>query len=1389
MSEEKYFEYLEKQPAQAEGECVNKYSCKLCGSNNKFWFEKKAHHHVYNVHVKPKVIDKGFTMLLCKKNDENCLQKGHYHCYSCCKSFPKDRFLDHLRVLKCKKVNESPADGSSVTTEETTSDTKVNVNVNCHICDKNMLRKNLKRHILERHNPVKVAKINPRRFLDGICIDRNSGIYMVSEFIRGFHYPIHVQKYTSTLGKQELNCESKLCVNLRNVSSRSCLPSFECDHLESIKYITDVAGFVFLNLETLGNLVTTKRITQERRNMAKTCYDRALVVNTPLAVAWKPPLYKNQRYIFISIWTGIIECYSPTGRVRVMFDQVNALFNCGCKVKTCVHITIAKWYLAETEPDIFQKSKTVDVLDEHDDSDLPVDVDVHFEKECPADDAIKTRTEYFFKNKKIPFDIPKSVLSSVFNDVKDLKPSETSCHFCSGNVELVYVIKKNKGVIITSRNLFKNINVYTKVCPRCSFEYWMQEFKSGLLNFDNSNFISIEFLLMLRNAIYSHTAISRILTILEATHDLHFNSSLIMKAYFMFDALLSDSHEYTCYLCGDHPAILNFDVNRNAAFRMHNVVNDNVNEEYVNADDFWNDVFHSAIAEGVRGNADNPYNVNVSISKWAPWISKKTRDNDLVVNTEFMKCSANTADIESQMLHNLSEERLEELLYRGSKQDLVDLCKDCGINATGCTKMGCITALKSALEANAKIDKFFFKIWASSGGVMTATCPHGIVYMLKWLLKAESPRDIADLLFSMKHAPNVVISDVPHMLSAHANKRVPSFFNPNGGRVFPPTEDHLKMLEDGTLQPASFFWLENINLPLSSPLPLLGMEMVHPITLTQLRYSLYDRFHEGNTTQRKEKLRSTKLVKELRGHINTETSEQTNETISKDLYFLNGMTPVHHIQMMRGIAGHRNIVRNVTFLEKVKDNFDQYQTSFDLFGRIKVYNPNSRLEEIVSQTQIQQRNGHIFPHANKLFWSTVPCSDDIDFTGNPLPIDSLVQLTREDLETLQGSRNIDGNVIDSFLLMIATFCAEIGVKAYILPYHFLTSVYRDVSQENLLPDSFEEYHCVFCVSSLPGHWCLTGIDLRNNFIYYLNSLGDEDLTDEMLHHVKILKSIVWHLILKKPLSEVDESIIDFGWVLVTCNNFGDYFHKPLPLQTSGSDCGIFILMYAWYLMEYKAFDFTLNDMPQLRSWFYKQLLETCSTPQFASIVESIKCKEGWELQLGVTDENSVGEIECSLPSEVDGLPQNVDMTNESLIDLPSTPILVNCHTPELDISSDIFSDTNSDMNSDTEDTILVDRSVVNFAETMYNNGELKKYVNSDKFLSDSKVFSVSRGDMSEIKKMLKYSVSEKTSQCMIKKLQSWFPKIFRIGNSDSLNCLLSVQHYIFQRYQRYRDAV
>ena len=126
-----------------------------------------------------------------------------------------------------------------------------------------------------------------------------------------------------------------------------------------------------------------------------------------------------------------------------------------------------------------------------------------------------------------------------------------------------------------------------------------------------------------------------------------------------------------------------------------------------------------------------------------------------------------------------------------------------------------------------------------SGWWLSASCPHGIVYALKFLLRAQSPRDYVDILFSMKVQPNIVILDIAPMVATSGNNWKPGMCNPNLGWLACPSGDNISLASSGRLI-VDLPWLE---------------------CPTKEHYCLFDTFREINTSKKSEILRRVKFVK------------------------------------------------------------------------------------------------------------------------------------------------------------------------------------------------------------------------------------------------------------------------------------------------------------------------------------------------------------------------------------------------------------------------------------------------------------------------------------------------------------------------------------------------
>ena len=115
---------------------------------------------------------------------------------------------------------------------------------------------------------------------------------------------------------------------------------------------------------------------------------------------------------------------------------------------------------------------------------------------------------------------------------------------------------------------------------------------------------------------------------------------------------------------------------------------------------------------------------------------------------------------------------------------------------------------------------------------MSGTCPHSIIYSLKFVLRAESPRDYIDILLSMAHKPNIVIIDMANMLVAHSKNRTKGMFHPNDGMVAEPTEENIKLANEGK----NFPGLKEKSQKMSKRIPILSLE-VHSICASSIAFT------------------------------------------------------------------------------------------------------------------------------------------------------------------------------------------------------------------------------------------------------------------------------------------------------------------------------------------------------------------------------------------------------------------------------------------------------------------------------------------------------------------------------------------------------------------------
>ncbi|KAI4823843.1 hypothetical protein KUCAC02_012398 [Chaenocephalus aceratus] len=331
--------------------------------------------------------------------------------------------------------------------------------------------------------------------------------------------------------------------------------------------------------------------------------------------------------------------------------------------------------------------------------------------------------------------------------------------------------------------------------------YRYQEWQDGIHNFDNHMMLSLHLCLTLRNALQTHTAVSRVIGIIEATEGESFpNKEMVLQAYLSFEALSEHDYTYACVSCGYHPATVVMDLHKKDQYACEI---QNPPQQYdgrVNVKDFWDAVTMEILSRGFYpSDGKNPFIVRPSYQNWAPWIGQHTRQSDIVFNTEYAKI--HVPDVSTDADERVTEERLADEVLNLKVAEVRALCKQCSLDSKG-SKMDLVLRLREKMASRTTYNKVFEKVLGASGGWAVVMCPCGVVYSVKFNLRAESARDFTDMLLSWKHFPNVTVYDYARGLASHANCRQPLDppFHPHEGRLLHPSPENIKLAAERKLR-------------------------------------------------------------------------------------------------------------------------------------------------------------------------------------------------------------------------------------------------------------------------------------------------------------------------------------------------------------------------------------------------------------------------------------------------------------------------------------------------------------------------------------------------------------------------------------------------------------
>ena len=471
----------------------------------------------------------------------------------------------------------------------------------CTVCNKTMIANNLRRHMKTSHF------MDPK--VNGVCVDRERGIYLVRCTEKRSGYPVHVQKCIQGTNEQLIYCEVKECQAIGAGIGYGGFKSYECQHLLSASLadhveFTELVDDKLKELSSAGNykILTDKRIEEIKDFNTKALHENAVPVVRMPAVGGTI----NQ---FYSVYTDKVEYYSRLKRCVLTYNTADCSLDCACCTRKCpcVHKAMVIWSMCceGIEPNIaLESSENSTQIIQKDVNDChlraPNDTYIYPPKD---NNSIIAMTKYLKQWKSIPWPLPSSVIEKGRSSdlPKSFVPRESHCAFCEHQPLSDPLLVTRHGKLLTFDHIVNDIDIYIKICTKCDTPYRYQEFHEGFHNFDDMLFLSYDMLNILHESVAKHIAIGSLAEVFGHRYESKINPNKIVHTYQHFDALCDKAYNFNCVICGYHPKILTVDVNRKTVFvldlsSIESTANKEDLSDFVNAREFWENVEHHIIA-------------------------------------------------------------------------------------------------------------------------------------------------------------------------------------------------------------------------------------------------------------------------------------------------------------------------------------------------------------------------------------------------------------------------------------------------------------------------------------------------------------------------------------------------------------------------------------------------------------------------------------------------------------------------------------------------------------------------------------------------------------------------------------------------------------------------
>ena len=365
-------------------------------------------------------------------------KRSHWHCCLCTQLFRRTtEFHAHLAHYEkklnppVKRARKNPAVDMNDTADHSLRFMENEAEKHdraCSECRKRLFNKHsLHRHVREVHKKKMERAITAAQYLTGICVDFNNGIFMVRRSFSGITRPVHCQHSTyaapSTAGISA--CELNECRGAAVVARLSGHPAVECVHLQSVQYAEPYQQPITLTESSLDDLIDKISWFKESKRLdCLSTIEKAEQRGHPLIVHFPGDEHNStsDRFWYFSVFDGGFHYWSRFGRVIVGFDKHNVRWMCQCcrAKRSCIHKSVAKWFVYQLEPSLLSETRETEEFDEAFPSDEEDDEasEVTLSPGMSSTSAIHRQVLCWKKwyvinetSKRLPFSIPPEILT------------------------------------------------------------------------------------------------------------------------------------------------------------------------------------------------------------------------------------------------------------------------------------------------------------------------------------------------------------------------------------------------------------------------------------------------------------------------------------------------------------------------------------------------------------------------------------------------------------------------------------------------------------------------------------------------------------------------------------------------------------------------------------------------------------------------------------------------------------------------------------------------------------------------------------------------------------------------------------------------------------------